>query len=227
MMQRVILTAAILVFFAGCSHAQKAVEPEPSKEARQVKQAAQNQQEDTSKKTSMATDRTLPDQKDLFAEYSTAILHTNKGDITVEFYPESPRTVNNFLNLAEQGFYDGTTFHRVIKDFMIQGGDPLSKDQAKRDMHGTGGPEYRFGDEFNDHTIVRGNLAMANAGPGTNGSQFFIVTAPATPWLDGKHTNFGTVTAGIDVVDAIEAVQTDPRDNPVNPVIISSIELVK
>ncbi len=164
--------------------------------------------------------RTLPDHKDLAKEYTKARITTNHGDIVVEFFGEdSPITVNNFLNLAEKGFYDGVIFHRIIKDFMIQGGDPQGI--------GVGGPGYTFEDEFNDHSIVRGSLAMANAGPGTNGSQFFIVTAPATPHLDGRHTNFGTVVEGMDVVDVIEAVDTDPRDKPLEDVVIKSIVLVK
>ena len=164
--------------------------------------------------------RTIQDHKDLAKEYSGVVLKTNKGDITIELYgDESPKTVNNFLNLAERGFYDGVIFHRVIKDFMIQGGDP--------DGIGTGGPGYTFADEFNNHKLVRGALAMANAGPNTNGSQFFIVTAEETPWLDGKHTNFGHVTDGMDVVEAIEATPTDPMDKPIDDVVIESIELLK
>ncbi len=178
-----------------------------------------------SNETSM---RTLPEQQDLAKEYSGAILHTAKGDITVSLYrDESPITVNNFLNLAEKKFYDGTTFHRVIPDFMIQGGDPLSRDAAQRRMHGTGGPGYKFGDEFNTKPLVRGSLAMANSGPNTNGSQFFIVTAESTPWLDGRHVNFGMVTAGMDVVMAISGVARDVNDNPTEPITITSIELVK
>lgn len=162
----------------------------------------------------------------LAGQYSQAIIKTNKGDITVEFYgEESPITVSNFLQLAKDGFYNGTTFHRVIKDFMIQGGDPLSKDQDKRQLHGTGGPDYKFEDEFNNKPIVKGSLAMANAGPNTNGSQFFIVTAEATPWLDGKHTNFGQVISGMNVVDTIENSPIDGRDNPIDPIVIESIEL--
>ncbi len=171
---------------------------------------------------------TLPGQIDLASEYTSAILHTSLGDITVTFFADaSPKTVNNFLNLAKSGEYDGTKFHRVIKDFMIQGGDPLSKDDAKQGVWGTGGPNYRFEDEFNKESLVRGSLAMANAGPGTNGSQFFIVTAPETPWLDGKHTNFGKVTAGMDVVEKIEAVQTGQSDRPVTPIVVESVELIK
>jgi len=169
-----------------------------------------------------------PDQQpDLTKEYSQAIIKTNLGDITVKFYTaESPVTVNNFLNLAKAGFYNGTKFHRVIADFMIQGGDPLSKESDAR-YWGTGGPNYRFADEFNNHKLVAGSLAMANAGADTNGSQFFIVTAPETSWLDGKHTNFGQVTAGMDIVKKIEAVETGINDRPLEDVVILSVELLK
>ena len=147
-----------------------------------------------------------------------ATLHTNHGPIEVELYPEdAPKTVENFERLAREGFYDGVVFHRVIPDFMIQGGDPTGT--------GTGGPGYTFEDEINDHKVERGALAMANAGPNTNGSQFFIVTASAAPWLDGKHTVFGQVTAGMDTVDAIEALKADGRDRPVEPPVIDSITL--
>ena len=131
---------------------------------------------------------------------SAATLHTNHGPIELELFDgDAPKTVENFRKLAGDGFYDGVIFHRVIPDFMIQGGDPTGT--------GTGGPGYTFEDEFNDHPVARGALAMANAGPNTNGSQFFIVTADACPWLDGKHTVFGHVTDGMDVVDAISAVR--------------------
>ena len=130
---------------------------------------------------------------------SKATLQTNAGPITVEFFDEdAPKTVENFRKLAGEGFYDGLIFHRVIPDFMVQGGCPQGT--------GTGGPGYTFEDEFNDHKVVRGALAMANAGPNTNGSQFFIVTTGAAPWLDGKHTVFGEVVDGMDVVDTIEAL---------------------
>ena len=171
--------------------------------------------------------KTLDGQVDLFAQYSQAIIKTNLGNITVKFYGEdSPVTVNNFLNLAKQGFYNGTKFHRVIKDFMIQGGDPKSK-EADTSYWGTGGPEYRFNDEFNAHKLVAGSLAMANSGANTNGSQFFIVTAASTPWLDGKHTNFGEVTGGLDIVKKIEATETGAMDRPAKDIVISSVELVK
>ena len=138
---------------------------------------------------------------------SVATMSTNHGDITIELFDEdAPKTVENFKKLAADGFYDGLIFHRIIKDFMIQGGCPQGT--------GTGGPGYTFEDEINSHKAVRGSLAMANAGPNTNGSQFFIVTLEATPWLDGKHTVFGQVTDGMDVVDKLEGLPTDGRDKP-------------
>ena len=134
-------------------------------------------------------------------------MHTNHGPIRLElFSDDAPKTVENFERLSREGFYDGLTFHRVIPDFMIQGGCPEGT--------GRGGPGYTFEDEFNQHKVVRGALAMANAGPNTNGSQFFIVTTQAAPWLDGKHTVFGEVTDGMDVVDKIEQLPTDARDRP-------------
>jgi len=166
--------------------------------------------------------------ENLAEQFDGAIIKTNLGDITVKFYTkESPITVNNFLNLAKAGFYNGTKFHRVIKDFMIQGGDPNSKDDSNPDSWGRGGPGYQFQDEFNDHKLVKGSLAMANSGPNTNGSQFFIVTAEATSWLDGKHTNFGQVTGGLDIVEKIQNVKVGANDRPVENVIINSVELTK
>jgi cyclophilin family peptidyl-prolyl cis-trans isomerase len=147
---------------------------------------------------------------------SQAVMKTSEGDITLELFDEdAPKTVSNFKQLAGQGFYDGLIFHRIIPDFMIQGGCPQGT--------GTGGPGYTFEDEINQHKVVRGALAMANAGPNTNGSQFFIVTAEACPWLDGKHTVFGQVTAGDDVVERIGSAQTDARDRPVDDVSIESL----
>jgi cyclophilin family peptidyl-prolyl cis-trans isomerase len=149
---------------------------------------------------------------------SSAVLHTSEGDIEVELFAEdAPKTVANFTKLAGEGFYDGITFHRVIPDFMIQGGCPRGD--------GTGGPGYQFEDEPNQHRIVRGALAMANAGPNTNGSQFFIVTADECSWLDGKHTVFGRVAAGQDVVDRISQVERDGRDRPTTPIVIESVSL--
>lgn len=149
----------------------------------------------------------LPPPADPATQY-TAVIATDAGDITVRLWADAaPQTVGNFVGLARDGFYDGTIFHRVIPDFMIQGGCPEGS--------GRGTPGYRFADEINARPLVRGVLAMANAGPDTNGSQFFIVTAPATPWLDGKHTGFGEVTDGMDVVDAIERTPTSRGDRPV------------
>jgi cyclophilin family peptidyl-prolyl cis-trans isomerase len=147
---------------------------------------------------------------------SQATMQTSEGTIGIELFDEdAPKTVANFKKLAGEGFYDGLIFHRVIKDFMIQGGCPQGT--------GTGGPGYTFEDEFNDHKVERGALAMANAGPNTNGSQFFLVTTAAAPWLDGKHTVFGRVTEGMDVVDKIEGTETDRGDRPVEDLRIESV----
>jgi peptidyl-prolyl cis-trans isomerase B (cyclophilin B) len=149
---------------------------------------------------------------------STATIHTSEGPIEFELHSEdAPKTVENFVKLSRDGFYEGVIFHRVIPDFMIQGGDPTGT--------GTGGPGYQFEDEFNQHQVERGALAMANAGPNTNGSQFFIVTVEAAPWLDGKHTVFGRVTSGMDVVDRISQVDRDANDRPREPVTIERVEL--
>jgi len=150
---------------------------------------------------------------------TNATLVTNKGPIELELFDtDAPQTVANFLKLAQDGFYDGVIFHRVIPNFMIQGGDPTGT--------GRGGPGYQFEDEPNQHLIERGALAMANAGLNTNGSQFFIVTAEACPWLDGRHTVFGRVEVGMDVVTAIEAIPTDHQDRPVDEVRIESVIVV-
>ena len=149
---------------------------------------------------------------------STAVMKTSEGDIVLELFDEdAPKTVGNFKKLASEGFYDNLIFHRVIEDFMIQGGCPQGT--------GTGGPGYTFEDEINPHKVVRGALAMANAGPNTNGSQFFIVTTEEAPWLDGKHTVFGEVRDGMDVVNTIGTTRTDGSDRPVEPITIETIEL--
>jgi cyclophilin family peptidyl-prolyl cis-trans isomerase len=149
---------------------------------------------------------------------SRATINTNVGDISIELFDDdAPTTVSNFKKLAADGFYNGVIFHRVIPDFMIQSGDPTGT--------GSGGPGYTFDDESNDHRVERGALAMANAGPNTNGSQFFIVTADSCPWLDGKHTVFGRVTAGLEVADAISEVDRDARDRPRQDVTIERVEL--
>lgn len=164
---------------------------------------------------------------DLAKRYTGAILKTNFGDIKVIFYGEdSPKTVANFVKLSLIKFYDGSKFHRVIPDFMIQGGDPNSKDDDWSN-DGIGGPGYKFEDEINTRALVEGSLAMANAGPNTNGSQFFMVTAKSTPWLDGKHTNFGQVTEGLEVIKKIEALPVDQNDHPTQDAIITGIELLK
>jgi cyclophilin family peptidyl-prolyl cis-trans isomerase len=149
---------------------------------------------------------------------SQATMHTNHGPIVLELFDDdAPKTVENFVKLSGDGYYDGLVFHRVIRDFMIQGGCPQGT--------GTGGPGYEFEDEINDNKIVRGALAMANRGPNTNGSQFFIVTTDAAPWLDGKHTVFGRVASGMEAVDAIEGLETGPNDRPVEDAKIERVEV--
>jgi cyclophilin family peptidyl-prolyl cis-trans isomerase len=153
-----------------------------------------------------------------YADMTTATIHTNHGAIAIELFDDdAPKTVENFLKLSRDGFYNGVIFHRIIPDFMIQGGDPTGT--------GSGGPGYQFEDEFNDNKVVRGALAMANAGPNTNGSQFFIVTTEAASWLDGKHTVFGRVTDGMDVVNSISDVQTGAGDRPLADVVIERVEV--
>ncbi len=147
-----------------------------------------------------------------------AIIQTNHGPIHVELFPnDAPKTVENFVKLAKDGFYNRVIFHRVIPDFMVQGGDPTGT--------GSGGPGYSFEDEFNDNKVERGALAMANAGPNTNGSQFFIVTTDAAPWLDGKHTVFGRVTEGMDVVDKISELTRDAQDKPHDDVVMETVSV--
>ena len=149
---------------------------------------------------------------------SQATMHTNHGAIQLELFDEdAPKTVENFVKLSTDGYYDGLIFHRVIPDFMIQGGCPQGT--------GTGGPGYEFEDEINEHKIARGALAMANRGPDTNGSQFFIVTTEAAPWLDGKHTVFGRVTSGMEAVDSIEGTETGAQDRPVKDAVIERVEV--
>jgi cyclophilin family peptidyl-prolyl cis-trans isomerase len=181
---------------------------------------------DTNTVASIQTDTTKePLQADKTTNYMKATLHTTMGDITIEFNESTPKTVENFTKLASSGFYDGTKFHRVIEGFMSQGGDPLSKDDSKSALWGTGGPGYSFADEItasNKNNV--GTISMANSGPNTNGSQFFI-NAASNNFLDGKHTVFGTVVAGMDVATAINQVQTDGNDRPLVPVAITGITL--
>lgn len=165
--------------------------------------------------------------ENLAAEFAKARVKTNYGEFTMRFYSqESPVTVNNFLNLAKLGFYTGTKFHRVIKDFMVQGGDPNSRDNNWSD-DGMGGPGYAFQDEFNQHKIIKGSVAMANSGANTNGSQFFILTKEAAPELDGKHSNFGEIIEGMDTVQKISEAAVDQNYHPQTDITIENIELIK
>lgn len=226
-MKKILLFSLVLIMASACSSAKNDSDSINKSLEKKLGQSEiiENINQSNNKKMTETKSTTYPD---LTKEYHYAILKTNFGEIKLAFYAdESPATVNNFLNLAKDGFYNGTRFHRIIKDFMIQGGDPKSKDIAQKNMWGTGDPGYKFNDEFNDNKLVRGSLAMANSGPNTNGSQFFIVTAESTPWLDGKHTNFGFVSEGIEVMEKIEASETDGRDCPLEDVIIESVELVK
>lgn len=202
-------------------------EPNPGSELieEEKEETAENEEEPNSEEA-LSSQILPPDrQADLVSKYSGATIKTNVGDIEVEFYGDaSPVTVNNFMHLAQAGFYNGTIFHRVIKDFMIQGGDPNSKSEDWS-THGFGGPGYAFADEFNDNKLVAGSFAMANSGANTNGSQFFIVTASATPWLDGAHTNFAKVISGMNIVRQIEGVEVNGNDHPLEDIVIESIVL--
>lgn len=224
-MKKIVFVPALLfiLVLSGCNGTNKTTYYNDSNNATGNQQAAEPAPV-VNNQTPMTPPNDL--KEDLTKVYSGATLVTSQGNIELAFYPESPVTVNNFLTLAKEGFYDGTLFHRVIPDFMIQGGDPNSKN-PDRTTHGMGGPGYAFADEFNNHKLVRGSLAMANSGPNTNGSQFFIVTLKETPWLDGKHTNFGYVVSGMEVVDKIEKVAVDGNDHPVDDVKIEKIELKK
>ncbi len=177
--------------------------------------------------TSSTTPMSTTTNSSLPEKVTSATLTTNKGVIEITFATNTPLTVENFAKLSISGFYNGTRFHRVIPDFMIQGGDPFSKDVAKKSQWGTGGPGYTFADEFHSNdSFTKGVVAMANSGPNTNGSQFFIVTAQAgTPWLAGKHTIFGHVTKGMDVALAIQNMQRDGSDRPLQDVVIEKVEI--
>lgn len=172
---------------------------------------------DGSKNNNKKITKIMPENKQLIT------LETSLGNIELELYPEkAPKTVDNFVKLANAGFYENTKFHRVIKNFMIQGGDPYTKGEDTS-VYGTGGPGYKFADEHNDLQMVRGMIAMANSGPNTNGSQFFIVTIPEAGWLTGKHTIFGKVISGMEVVDKIEASKTNQNDLPIVPVVVNKV----
>jgi len=155
-----------------------------------------------------------------------ATINTNKGDITIEFFHDSaPNTVANFIKLAESGFYNEVKFHRVIPGFMIQGGDPLTKDISQKNLWGTGGPGYTFADEISPNNANSyGTISMANSGPNTNGSQFFINVADNN-FLDPKHTVFGRVIGGMESVEKISKTPTDESDRPIEPVVMQSINL--
>ena len=212
-MKKIILLGFLSLALAGCQASQTNISNN-----KPANESAQNSNININQNQPMPTAPT--------PSVSQAIIKTTLGDITVQFYGEdSPATVANFVKLAQAGFYDGTKFHRVIKGFMIQAGDPLSKDDSLTSRWGTGGPGYEFADEINSHKLVKGSLAMANSGLDTNGSQFFIVTAANTSWLDGKHTNFGEVIAGLDIVSKIENVAIEGPDRPAEDVLIESIEL--
>ncbi len=163
--------------------------------------------------------------KTMIGKSTNVVFETSLGNIEIALLDDkAPKTVENFLKLAKSGFYEKTKFHRVIKDFMIQGGDPYTKGEDTS-VYGTGGPGYKFADEQNDQPMVRGVLAMANSGPNTNGSQFFIITATSTPWLTGKHTPFGKVVNGMEIVDKIEVSKTDGRDMPLTPVVLERVTI--
>lgn len=202
MIKRTFLLGAVLLILSACSHTVA-----PKAEKKEAASVAPVQEEETVQQVSV-------------------VLKTNKGDIAVELFPErAPITVANFLKLAGENFYDGVKFHRVMPDFMIQTGDPNSKDDDWSD-DGRGGPGYTFADEVSpSDQLVKGTVAMANSGPNTNGSQFFIVTAESTPWLNGKHTIFGRVTEGMDIVDAISKVErnNDQENHPIEDIVIEDV----
>lgn len=184
--------------------------------------AANSNNLETNNSTTTLTNMIQPPEK-----ITSAVITTNKGVIEITFANDTPETVKNFATLAVNHFYEGTRFHRVIRDFMIQGGDPLSKDEANRNRWGQGGPGYSFKDELHPtDSFPQGTLAMANAGANTNGSQFFIVTAIAgTPWLIGKHTVFGHVTKGLDIALKINDLQTNGAEQPLQDVVVEKVEI--
>jgi cyclophilin family peptidyl-prolyl cis-trans isomerase len=220
----ILLVAGLLYMLTGDSVSQNTKKSVAEKAQQETLNNKQTEKKENTPEIINKQTTKMPEQANM--EYREALIKTTAGDISVRLYAaDAPKTIENFTKLAKEGFYVGTRFHRVIKDFIIQGGDPLSKDESQKARWGSGGPGYTFADEINAHKLVRGSLAMANAGPNTNGSQFFIVTKQSTPWLDGKHTNFGEVVAGMDVVDKIEAAQTGANDQPVDPVKILSVEI--
>jgi len=222
-MKKILIFSAVLFLLTGCGNQ---TTPEQAEVVQEVEQQNEVQQTQNFDEPIEINGQTMKSEE-LLQAYTKAVIKTNLGNITIKLYgQDSPETVANFLKLAHAGFYNGTRFHRVIKDFMIQGGDPNSRDDDWSN-DGMGGPNYMFDDEFNSHKLVAGSLAMANSGPNTNGSQFFIVTSESTPWLDGKHTNFGEVIEGMEVVRAIEATKVNENDHPLQDITVESIELLK
>lgn len=224
-MNKLTVLFLVVVMLAGGFFVFRMMRPTESKET-DLSQLPVGTPESTKQPSQPPQESTQPPQQTTKMNYTEAILHTNKGDIAIQFLPgQAPNTVANFEKLANSNFYDNVKFHRVIKGFMIQTGDPLTKDDSQMARWGTGGPGYTFADELgpNNHD-VKGTVAMANAGPDTNGSQFFINLVDNN-FLDGKHTVFGKVVSGMDVVEAIGSVQTDSSDRPVDPVVIQSVEL--
>jgi cyclophilin family peptidyl-prolyl cis-trans isomerase len=172
--------------------------------------------------------KNMSEEKVVEQEIINVTMNTNLGEIKLEMYPsEAPKTVESFVKLSKDGFYNGTKFHRIINDFMIQGGDPLSKEEENRQYWGTGGPGYSFEDEPNNVDLVKGVIAMANSGPNTNGSQFFIITAEETPWLQGKHTGFGKVISGMDIIEKIENTEVGPTDQPLEDIVLESVKIIE
>lgn len=221
-MKKFIPVLVVLVFVFSIWFFTKDTQPVTEKEQPINNEVPAIEQGLVENKDNITKEETIKNNKKIM----TATLNTSKGTITIEFYNElAPKTVANFTKLAGEGFYNDVKFHRVIKGFMVQGGDPLTKDDSKAALWGKGGPGYQFADELgasNKNNV--GTISMANSGPNTNGSQFFINTAPNN-FLDGKHTVFGKVTAGMDVVTAIEAVQVDQNNRPIEAVVIKSITL--
>lgn len=214
-MKKIILAVALLAGIAALLFAGVKM----NKAKQQIPGTEENQ-------TITQTTTTTEQQKSMTetSSHSHIILVTNEGNIEIELFNDrTPNTAKNFLTLAGKDFYDNTKFHRVIDGFMIQGGDPLSKDDSKMMYWGTGGPGYQFADEITaDNHNDRGTISMANAGPNTNGSQFFINVADNN-FLDTKHTVFGKVVKGMEVVDTISKTPTGQNDRPVDPIIITDI----
>jgi len=227
----VALGAVFALVLSGCLTTQSKLEEKATREVEEAERAVSSPVTETDvQPQTESTSSTTQQVKSMMNENNpVVILKTNYGDITIELFTDkSPKTVANFLKLSNEDFYDGTLFHRVIPDFMIQGGDPKTKtDPDNWAVHGTGDPGYKFADEFNDVKLVYGSVAMANSGPNTNGSQFFIVTAPATPWLDKVHTNFGQVLSGMDVVEAIAGAPRNRSNHPTADIRIDDVVVEK